>query len=152
MRCRVAVADRKHAANNPNAFFHGKPVTLAEHQASRFIAEPLHLLDCCQESDGGVAIVVTTVVAMVLAATGVTPNSSLAESLGISLEQSRVPVQADMSTSVDGVYAAGDIARCAHPDPRWSGAADTAAVVAAADETTGSVDEDGLAHALRPLG
>ncbi len=28
------------------------------------------------------------------------------------------------------VYAAGDIARCAHPDPRWSGAADTAAVVA----------------------
>jgi hypothetical protein len=29
------------------------------------------------------------------------------------------------------VYAAGDIARCTHPDPRWSGAADTAAVVAA---------------------
>lgn len=29
------------------------------------------------------------------------------------------------------VYAAGDIARCRHPDPRWSGAADTAAVVAA---------------------
>ena len=29
------------------------------------------------------------------------------------------------------VYAAGDIARCRHPDARWSGAADTAAVVAA---------------------
>jgi 3',5'-cyclic AMP phosphodiesterase CpdA len=29
------------------------------------------------------------------------------------------------------VYAAGDIARCTHPDPRWSGAFDTAAVVAA---------------------
>jgi 3',5'-cyclic AMP phosphodiesterase CpdA len=29
------------------------------------------------------------------------------------------------------VYAAGDIARCRHPDPRWSGAFDTAAVVAA---------------------
>jgi 3',5'-cyclic AMP phosphodiesterase CpdA len=29
------------------------------------------------------------------------------------------------------VYAAGDIARCPHPDPRFSGAADTAAVVAA---------------------
>jgi acetyl-CoA acetyltransferase len=57
---RVAVADRKHAANNPNAFFYGKPITLAEHQESRWIAEPLHLLDCCQESDGGVAIVVTT--------------------------------------------------------------------------------------------
>jgi 17-hydroxy-3-oxo-4-pregnene-20-carboxyl-CoA lyase len=57
---RVAVADRKHAATNPNAFFHGKPITLEEHQASRWIVEPLHLLDCCQESDGGVAVVVTS--------------------------------------------------------------------------------------------
>src|SRR5699024_5677546 len=57
---RVAVVDRKHAAVNPAAFFHGKPITLADHQNSRYIAEPLHLLDCCQESDGGQAIVVTT--------------------------------------------------------------------------------------------
>ncbi|MVZ90510.1 lipid-transfer protein [Microbacter sp. ANSKLAB05] len=57
---RVAVVDRKHAAANPAAFFHGKPITLADHQNSRYIAEPLHLLDCCQESDGGQAIVVTT--------------------------------------------------------------------------------------------
>jgi acetyl-CoA acetyltransferase len=56
----VAVADRRHAATNPAAFFYGKPITLEEHQASRWIAEPLHLLDCCQESDGGVAIVVTS--------------------------------------------------------------------------------------------
>jgi acetyl-CoA acetyltransferase len=56
----VAVADRRHAATNPKAFFHGKPITLEEHQASRMIADPLHLLDCCQESDGAVAIVVTT--------------------------------------------------------------------------------------------
>jgi acetyl-CoA acetyltransferase len=57
----VAVADRAHAATNPKAFFHGKPITLEDHQNSRWIAEPLHLLDCCQESDGGVAIVVTSV-------------------------------------------------------------------------------------------
>ncbi|MEV0764019.1 lipid-transfer protein [Nocardia sp. NPDC050435] len=57
---RVAVADRKHAAVNPAAHFHGKPITLEEHQASRWIAEPLHLLDCCQETDGGVALVVTS--------------------------------------------------------------------------------------------
>jgi acetyl-CoA acetyltransferase len=57
---RIAVADRKHAATNPKAWFYGKPITLEEHQASRWVAEPLHLLDCCQESDGGVAIVVTT--------------------------------------------------------------------------------------------
>lgn len=57
---RVAVADRKHAATNPNAWFYQRPITLAEHQASRWITEPLHLLDCCQESDGGVALVVTS--------------------------------------------------------------------------------------------
>jgi acetyl-CoA acetyltransferase len=56
----VAVADRKHAATNPKAFFFGKPITIEDHQASRMIADPLHLLDCCQESDGAVAIVVTT--------------------------------------------------------------------------------------------
>ncbi len=58
---RVAVADRKHAAVNPNAWFYGKPITLEDHQRSRWVVEPLHLLDCCQESDGGVALVVTTV-------------------------------------------------------------------------------------------
>lgn len=57
---RVAVADRKHAANNPKAFFYEKPITLEDHQQSRFIVKPLHLLDCCQESDGGQAFVVTT--------------------------------------------------------------------------------------------
>ncbi len=57
---RVSVADRKHAANNPAAWFHGKPITLEDHQRSRWIVEPLRLLDCCQESDGAVAVVVTS--------------------------------------------------------------------------------------------
>ena len=57
---RVSVAARDFAATNPNAFFHGQPITLADHQSSRWIAEPLRLLDCCQESDGAVAIVVTS--------------------------------------------------------------------------------------------
>jgi len=57
---RVAVADRKHAATNPAAFFYNQPITLEDHQASRWIVEPLHLLDCCQESDGGQALIVTT--------------------------------------------------------------------------------------------
>jgi acetyl-CoA acetyltransferase len=56
----VAVATRKHAVNNPNAFFYGKELTIEEHQASRFIAAPLRLFDCCQESDGGCAQVITT--------------------------------------------------------------------------------------------
>ncbi|HWW53738.1 MAG TPA: hypothetical protein VNY84_08210, partial [Acidimicrobiales bacterium] len=57
---RVSVADRRHAANNPAAFFYGQPITLEDHQASRWIVEPLHLLDCCQESDGGQALVITS--------------------------------------------------------------------------------------------
>ncbi|MEV1241536.1 lipid-transfer protein [Nonomuraea sp. NPDC050022] len=57
---RVAVAMRRHASTNPAAWFHGRPITLAEHQESKWIVEPLHLLDCCQESDGAVALVVTT--------------------------------------------------------------------------------------------
>ncbi|CAM5642218.1 Lipid-transfer protein OS=Streptomyces lavendulae subsp. lavendulae OX=58340 GN=SLAV_18705 PE=4 SV=1 [Streptomyces lavendulae subsp. lavendulae] len=56
----VAVTGRRHAANNPAAYFHGKPITLADHAASRWIVEPLRLLDCCQETDGGQALVVTT--------------------------------------------------------------------------------------------
>ncbi|MFC8914416.1 lipid-transfer protein [Streptomyces sp. NPDC047821] len=56
----VAVTDRRHAATNPAAYFHGRPITLADHAASRWIAEPLRLLDCCQETDGGQALVVTT--------------------------------------------------------------------------------------------
>jgi acetyl-CoA acetyltransferase len=56
----IAVADRKHAANNPKAWFYEKPITIEDHQESRWIVEPLHLLDCCQESDGGQALVVTT--------------------------------------------------------------------------------------------
>jgi acetyl-CoA acetyltransferase len=57
---RVAVADRRHAATNPAAFFYERPITLEDHQSSRMIADPLRLLDCCQESDGAVAIVVTS--------------------------------------------------------------------------------------------
>jgi len=49
-----------HAATNPKAWFFEQPITLEDHQASRWIVEPLHLLDCCQESDGAVALVVTS--------------------------------------------------------------------------------------------
>jgi len=58
---RVSVADRKHAATNPNAWFFEQPITLEDHQRSRWIVEPLRLLDCCQESDGAVAVVITSV-------------------------------------------------------------------------------------------
>lgn len=58
---RIAVVDRLHASTNPDAWFYQRPITLEDHQASRWIIDPvLRLLDCCQESDGGVALVITT--------------------------------------------------------------------------------------------
>jgi acetyl-CoA acetyltransferase len=55
----VAVAQRAWAGMNPLAQLR-EPITVAEHQASRFVAEPFHLLDCCVVSNGGVAVIVTT--------------------------------------------------------------------------------------------
>ena len=57
---RAVVQLRAYAATNPAARFHGRPITLADHQASRWIAEPaIRLFDCCQETDGAVAFVIT---------------------------------------------------------------------------------------------
>jgi acetyl-CoA acetyltransferase len=56
----VAVTQRAYAANNPAAYFHGRPISMEDYLTSRMIADPLRLLDCCQESDGAVAFVVTS--------------------------------------------------------------------------------------------
>jgi acetyl-CoA acetyltransferase len=55
----VAVACRKHASLNPNAVMRD-PITIEDHQNSRWVVEPFHLLDCCLISDGGVCIIVTS--------------------------------------------------------------------------------------------
>ena len=55
----IAVAQRAWASLNPAAQMRD-PITLADHQASRWIAEPFHLLDCCLVSNGGIAVLVTT--------------------------------------------------------------------------------------------
>jgi acetyl-CoA acetyltransferase len=55
----IAVAQRAWAGLNPAAQLRD-PITLADHQASRWIAEPFHLLDCCLVSNGGIAVLVTT--------------------------------------------------------------------------------------------
>lgn len=56
----VAIATRDHAVKNPAAFFHERPLTLDEYMNARWICEPLRLYDCCQETDGGCAVVITT--------------------------------------------------------------------------------------------
>ncbi|MEU1209394.1 thiolase family protein [Nocardia sp. NPDC005825] len=55
----IAVAQRQWAALNPLAQLR-EPIDIADHQASRYIAEPFHLLDCCLVSNGGIAVIVTT--------------------------------------------------------------------------------------------
>ncbi|MFJ2235162.1 thiolase family protein [Streptomyces sp. NPDC087859] len=55
----IAVAQRAWAATNPRAQFQD-PITVEDHQASRMIAEPFHLLDCCLVTNGGIAVIVTT--------------------------------------------------------------------------------------------
>jgi len=54
----VAVAQRRWAAMNPIAE-HRAPLTMEDYHASRWVAEPLHLLDCCLVSNGGVAVIVS---------------------------------------------------------------------------------------------
>ena len=56
----VAIQTRNHAVNNPNAVFYQRPLTVEEHQASRMIVDPLRLFDCCLETDGACACIVTT--------------------------------------------------------------------------------------------
>jgi acetyl-CoA acetyltransferase len=58
---RAVVQFREYAAGNPASYFYERPITLEDHQASRWIVEPcIRLFDCCQETDGSVALVLTT--------------------------------------------------------------------------------------------
>jgi acetyl-CoA acetyltransferase len=56
----IALTCYEHAQRNPRAVRYGKPLTREQYHASRWIAEPFHLYDCCPENDGAAAIVVTT--------------------------------------------------------------------------------------------
>lgn len=56
----VAVTCRAHANRTPHAQMHGKPLTLDNYLAARMISTPLRLFDCCLETDGACAVVVTS--------------------------------------------------------------------------------------------
>jgi acetyl-CoA acetyltransferase len=58
---RAVVQLRAYAATNPDAWGYQRTITLADHQASRWIAEPcIRMFDCCQETDGAIALIVTS--------------------------------------------------------------------------------------------
>src|ERR1700741_4160595 len=54
----IAVSTRNNAMLNPNATMK-RPITAEDHQNSRMISDPLRLLDCSLESDGGAAVVIS---------------------------------------------------------------------------------------------
>ena len=56
----VALTCRDNASRNPRAVMHGKPLTLEQCLQARPIADPLRLYDCCMESDGACAVIVTS--------------------------------------------------------------------------------------------
>jgi acetyl-CoA acetyltransferase len=55
----VAVAQRRWAAKNPRAMYRD-PITVDDVLASRMVAYPFHLLECCLVTDGGGALIVTS--------------------------------------------------------------------------------------------
>lgn len=56
----VAVAMRKHSRMNPKAVMREKPLTMEDYLASRWVSEPMRLYDCCLETDGACAVIVTS--------------------------------------------------------------------------------------------
>ncbi|NLS06169.1 thiolase family protein [Rhizobium sp. P32RR-XVIII] len=56
----ISVAERQWACMNPEAKMYGRPITIEDHQNSPLVAEPYHLLDLSQVSDGGISFILTT--------------------------------------------------------------------------------------------
>ncbi len=56
----VSVVQREHACLNPKAMFYDTPVTIEDYMTSKMIVWPFRLYDCCVDTDGAVAIIVTS--------------------------------------------------------------------------------------------
>ena len=57
----ISLTSYEHAQTNPRAVMYGRPLSAEDYDNSRWIVEPFHLFDCCQENDGAAAVILTTV-------------------------------------------------------------------------------------------
>ena len=85
----VAVTMRRHAMLNDNALMQ-HPMTVEDHHASRMIADPFRLFDCCLESDGGAAVVVSAAGVRMVAPLVENDASRLTLGLGVELDYNDV--------------------------------------------------------------
>ena len=56
----VAMAARKHAQLNQNAYMRNRPMTMEDYRSARIITEPFRLFDCCLETDGACAVIISS--------------------------------------------------------------------------------------------
>ncbi len=56
----IALLSRANAQSNPKAYMQGRPLTFDDYMASPMISSPLRMYDCCLETDGACAVVVTS--------------------------------------------------------------------------------------------
>src|SRR2546429_9819392 len=60
-RAEVAVSTRNHPTRTPDSGMGRKgEITVEDVLASRYVCEPLHLLDCSIDNDGGYAVVIAS--------------------------------------------------------------------------------------------
>ena len=109
----ISMASYHHAQNNPRAVMHGKPLSVDRYDESRYITEPLHLFDCCQENDGAAALLLVPAeeaaditdrpVYLLGAAMGSAPRQG-SESGGISYHNAADYATANFKTLAPKVY------------------------------------------------
>jgi acetyl-CoA acetyltransferase len=116
---RYVVATRALAATNPRAMFFGKPLTLEDHQASRWIVEPwLRRYDCCLETDGGAALLVTSLDTARALGKPAVAIVAAAQAHGIGRRIAYDVYRSDAEIAVEKAALAADLAREADMQPR----------------------------------